>query len=44
MIDYFIRIIKNKHNSDISNNNIALSKLKKHVEIAKRALSSVLDY
>ncbi|KAM7530714.1 hypothetical protein LguiB_034124 [Lonicera macranthoides] len=40
IMQYFIKLIKKKHNKDISNDNKALGKLKKECERAKRALSS----
>jgi len=41
VMDYFIKLIKKKHNVDLKNNNRALAKLRREVEKAKRALSSV---
>ncbi|KAK3200255.1 hypothetical protein Dsin_023670 [Dipteronia sinensis] len=39
-MDYFIRLIKEKHNKDISKDNKALGKLRREYERGKRALSS----
>ncbi|ERN08342.1 hypothetical protein AMTR_s02709p00005830 [Amborella trichopoda] len=39
-MDYFIKLIKKKHNMDISKDNKALGKLRREAERAKRALSS----
>jgi len=41
VMDYFIKLIKKKHNVDLKDNNRALAKLRREVEKAKRALSSV---
>lgn len=38
-MDYFIKLIKEKYNKDISKDNEALGKLRKECEAAKRALS-----
>ncbi|XP_062084807.1 heat shock 70 kDa protein BIP1-like isoform X2 [Humulus lupulus] len=40
VMDYFIKLIKKKHNKDISKDNKALGKLRKECERAKRALSN----
>ncbi|KAK4424537.1 Luminal-binding protein 5 [Sesamum alatum] len=40
MMDYFVKLIKKKHNKDISQDKKALGKLRKACERAKRALSS----
>ncbi|EFJ29073.1 hypothetical protein SELMODRAFT_440900 [Selaginella moellendorffii] len=40
VMDYFIKLIKKKHNKDISKDNRALGKLRREVERAKRALSN----
>jgi len=40
-MDYFLKLIKKKHNVDLKDNNRALAKLRREVEKAKRALSSV---
>jgi heat shock protein 5 len=40
-MDYLIKLINKKHNVDLKNNNRALAKLRREVEKAKRALSSV---
>ncbi|KAL4187972.1 hypothetical protein AMTRI_Chr09g41820 [Amborella trichopoda] len=40
IMDYFIKLIKKKHNMDISKDNKALGKLRREAERAKRALSS----
>ncbi|KAK3200297.1 hypothetical protein Dsin_023712 [Dipteronia sinensis] len=40
VMDYFIKLIKKKHNKDISKDNKALGKLRRECERAKRALSS----
>lgn len=39
-----MKLIKRKHNVDISKNKSAIQKLKKEVEKAKRVLSTNLDY
>ena len=44
VLDYFIKLIKRKHNKDISGDKVALQKLKREVEKAKRALSSTHEY
>jgi len=41
VMDYLIKLIKKKHNVDLKHNNRALAKLRREVEKAKRALSSV---
>jgi heat shock protein 5 len=41
VMDYLIKLINKKHNVDLKNNNRALAKLRREVEKAKRALSSV---
>jgi len=41
VMDYFIKLIKKKHDVDISKNARSLAKLRREVEKAKRALSSV---
>ncbi|KAL2631565.1 hypothetical protein R1flu_016251 [Riccia fluitans] len=40
VMEYFIKLIKKKHNKDISKDNRALGKLRREAERAKRALSS----
>ncbi|XP_022004282.1 luminal-binding protein 5 [Helianthus annuus] len=40
IMEYFIKLIKNKHGKDISKDNKALEKLRREAERAKRALSS----
>ncbi|KAL9418051.1 hypothetical protein AB3S75_040957 [Citrus x aurantiifolia] len=40
VMDYFIKLIKKKYGTDISNDNKALGKLRRECERAKRALSS----
>ncbi|KAF2532541.1 hypothetical protein F2Q70_00030230 [Brassica cretica] len=40
IMDYFIKLIKKKHQKDISKDNKALGKLRRECERAKRALSS----
>ncbi|KAL3689448.1 hypothetical protein R1sor_015757 [Riccia sorocarpa] len=40
VMEYFIKLIKRKHNKDISKDNRALGKLRREAERAKRALSS----
>ncbi|KAK4424632.1 Heat shock protein BIP1 [Sesamum alatum] len=40
VMDYFVKLIKKKHNKDISQDKKALGKLRKECERAKRALSS----
>lgn len=40
VMDYFIKLVKKKHNKDISKDNRALGKLRRECERAKRALSS----
>ncbi|KAB1201145.1 Luminal-binding protein 5 [Morella rubra] len=40
IMEYFIKLIKKKHNKDISKDNRALGKLRRECERAKRALSS----
>ncbi|XP_074281622.1 luminal-binding protein-like [Silene latifolia] len=40
LMEYFIKLIKKKHNTDISKDNRALGKLRRECERAKRALSS----
>ena len=40
MMDYFIKLIKKKHKTDISKDSRALQKLRREAERAKRALSS----
>jgi len=40
-MDYLSKLIKKKHNVDLKDNNRALAKLRREVEKAKRALSSV---
>ena len=44
VIDYFIKLIKRKHDKDISRNKKSMQKLKREVEKAKRALSSIPEY
>ena len=40
VMDYFIKLIKKKHKTDISKDSRALQKLRREAERAKRALSS----
>ncbi|XP_021763741.1 luminal-binding protein-like [Chenopodium quinoa] len=40
LMEYFIKLIKKKHNKDISKDNRSLGKLRRECERAKRALSS----
>ncbi|KAL9237438.1 hypothetical protein vseg_011985 [Gypsophila vaccaria] len=40
LMEYFIKLVKKKHNKDISKDNRALGKLRRECERAKRALSS----
>ncbi|KAJ3689286.1 hypothetical protein LUZ61_018450 [Rhynchospora tenuis] len=40
IMEYFIKLIKNKHGKDISKDNRALGKLRREAERAKRALSN----
>ncbi|CAM8901931.1 unnamed protein product [Rhodiola kirilowii] len=40
VMEYFIKLVKKKHNKDISKDNRALGKLRRECERAKRALSS----
>ncbi|KAL0413021.1 UNVERIFIED_CONTAM: Heat shock protein BIP1 [Sesamum radiatum] len=40
LMDYFVKLIKKKHNKDISQDKKALGKLRKECDRAKRALSS----
>ncbi len=40
VLDYLIKMIKKKHNQDVSKNKSALQKLKTEIEKAKRSLSS----
>ena len=40
VLDYLIKMIKKKHNQDVSTNKSALQKLKTEIEKAKRSLSS----
>jgi len=42
-MDYFVKLIKKKHNKDISNDKRAIQKLKREVENAKRKLSSTMS-
>lgn len=44
VLDYFMKLIKRKNNKDISGDKVAIQKLKKEVEKAKRALSSTHEY
>ena len=44
ILEYFLKLIKRKYNTDISNNKRSIQKLKREVEKAKRALSSVHEY
>lgn len=44
VLEYFMRLIKKKYKKDISGDKSAVQKLKKEVEKAKRALSSVHEY
>lgn len=41
VMDYIIKVIQQKHNKDVSKDKRALAKLRREVEKAKRALSSV---
>jgi len=43
VMDHFIKILLKKHKVDISNDKRAMQKLKREVEKAKRALSSVME-
>lgn len=40
VIDHFIKVIKKKHNKDISADKRSIQKLKREIEKAKRALSA----
>jgi heat shock protein 5 len=40
IIDYLVKLVKKKHNKDLSNNQQALARLRKAAESAKRRLSS----
>ena len=40
MIDHFLKVIKKKHNKDLSGDKRVIQKLKKEVEKAKRSLSA----
>ncbi|EGR32269.1 hypothetical protein IMG5_090680 [Ichthyophthirius multifiliis] len=42
VMDYFVKLIKKKHNKDISNDKRAIQKLKREVENAKRRLSNTM--
>lgn len=44
VLEYFLKLVKKKYDSDISSNKRAIQKLKREVEKAKRALSSVHEY
>lgn len=44
VVDYFLKLIKKKNGKDLSSNKRAIQKLKKEVEKAKRAISSVHEY
>jgi heat shock protein 5 len=44
VLDYYTKLIKRKHNKDISGDKTAIQKLKREVEKAKRALSSTHEY
>lgn len=44
VLEYFLGIIKRKHNKDLSRDKRAIQKLKRDVEKAKRALSSTHEY
>lgn len=44
VLDYYIKLIKRKHDKDISRNKKSIQKLKREVEKAKRALSSIPEY
>ena len=44
VLEYFMKLIKKKHNKDISTDKRAIQKLKREVETAKRALSSTHEY
>jgi len=41
IMDYFLKLIKQKHSVDLKSNKRALAKLRREIEKAKRALSSV---
>merc|ERR1719223_2659930 len=41
IMDHFLKVIKKKYNSDVSNDKRALAKLRREIEKAKRSLSSV---
>ena len=44
VLDYYIKLIKRKHDKDISRDKKAIQKLKREVEKAKRGLSSTHEY
>ena len=44
VLDYYVKLIKRKHDKDISRNKKSIQKLKREVEKAKRALSSIPEY
>lgn len=44
IVDYFLKLIKRKQSKDLSSNKHAIQKLKREIEKAKRALSSVHEY
>ena len=44
VVDYFLKLLKRKHSKDLSSDKRAIQKLKREVEKAKRALSSVQEY
>ena len=43
VLDYLLKVIKKKHNQDISKNKSAIQKLKTEIEKAKRTLSSAVE-
>ncbi len=44
VLEFFLKLIKRKHNVDIISNKSSMQKLKKEVEKAKRVLSTNFDY
>ncbi len=44
VLEYYLKLIKRKHNTDITTNKSSMQKLKKEVEKAKRVLSTNFDY
>lgn len=44
VLDYYVKLIKRKHDKDISRDKKAIQKLKREVEKAKRGLSSTHEY